>query len=162
MPEPFDWSLVTQAAKTWMDEHGTAPGYLLLPINTSVEISEMAAEIYDVETVRSFGADVPRFATALPEPVNHSKLFKEAPTASQRLSERDPLEQSVPKPPSSDELRRQAAIIQLAETGQLTAHDIQMMSMEDYVLVRGILGRQMARAVAGKPAGEVLSMFKKI
>jgi hypothetical protein len=127
-----------------MDDHDTAPRYLLLPIGTNLSILDLAAEIYDV-VARCEMVEVPTFTDALP-PVDHSAILN-GPIMSGRFSERDPSEQSLP---SASEQMRQDTLIRMAKEGKLTTKDIQLMSMEDYAIVRNVLLMHVDQALQGK------------
>jgi len=135
--EPFDWAQVTHAAQNWMESSpDQAPKYLLLPMNTSDEIMDLAAEIYGIDA-RRVVVEVPRFGDEIPVPpaksIIHGKLFDPQP-------------------------QREFSIVSLqerAKAGTLTTADIQRMSMEEYASVRHLLLRKVDEAVKGKSFGEI-------
>ena len=161
MPEKFDWSLVTEAAKEWLAGHpDESPKWLLLPIDTSTkEVAELAEEIYDIPVQRTTWTEEPRFSDTLPAAPK--------PSAS-RLSERDPNEQSLPgrsildtpifNPPGQPPDR--SKLLARAKAGLLTTAEIQAMSMEDYAAVRSYLLKQVDQATQGKTWGEVRKGWK--
>lgn len=123
MPE-FDWSLIKAAAERWMAEHpNTQPRWLVLPPNTPEAIQDLATEIYDVPVVLD-DIEVPWFSTAT-------------------LDQKPDLTWPGSRRFSVMRLR------ELAQTGQLTAEDINGLSMEEYAAVRDILLRRVPKTLRG-------------
>jgi hypothetical protein len=140
---PFDWSIVTKAAQAWMGDHDTAPKYLLLPIGTNLGIMDLAADIYDIDT-RIAAVEAPAFTDEL-LPTISAKAILDGPIFQHELP-------AIDHSPSASEQLRQDTLIRMAKDGKLTNKDIQLMSMEDYALVRSLLLAQVDQALRGKTA----------
>lgn len=127
----FDWDQVVTAAKEWMADHAdTPPRWLVLPWDTSRDVAETAAEIYECPYIYGDGVETPYFTTIEPS------VQRIDPADPDRL---DPLDQPSAMRFNAARLREKAI------QGVLTTEDIKNMSMEEYAAVRDILLGQVPR-----------------